>query len=73
MPIPSKRREPSGLLKLTGCTGPNLQNISVDFPLGVLCLVTGVSAAARAHGARYLYLPHVALGQAAIGRMPFDD
>ena len=47
VPIPAKRREPSGWLKLTGCTGHNLQNVSVNFPLGVLCLVTGVSGSGK--------------------------
>jgi excinuclease ABC subunit A len=44
----SRRREPSrGRIQLTGARGNNLQNLSVEFPLGVLCLVTGVSGAGK--------------------------
>jgi len=46
--IPEKRRQPShGWLRLTGCRGNNLKDITVEFPLGVLCLVTGVSGAGK--------------------------
>jgi excinuclease ABC subunit A len=45
---PEARREPRhGWVRLTGARGNNLKNISVDFPLGVLCLVTGVSGAGK--------------------------
>lgn len=45
---PEKRRQPGhGWLKLTGCRGNNLKNITVEFPLGVLCLVTGVSGSGK--------------------------
>jgi excinuclease ABC subunit A len=45
--VPEVRRKPTGLLKLTGATANNLQNLAVDFPLGVLCVVTGVSGAGK--------------------------
>jgi excinuclease ABC subunit A len=42
------RREPSrGWIRLTGARGNNLQNLTIEFPLGVLCLVTGVSGAGK--------------------------
>ncbi len=45
---PRPRREANhGRLKITGARGNNLKNISVDFPLGLLCLVTGVSGAGK--------------------------
>jgi len=45
---PEKRRAPNhGWIRLAGARGNNLQNVSVDFPLGVLCVVTGVSGAGK--------------------------
>ena len=34
-------------LKLAGCTGNNLKNVTVEFPLGKLILVTGVSGSGK--------------------------
>ncbi|MBP85487.1 MAG: excinuclease ABC subunit A [Planctomycetaceae bacterium] len=46
--IPERRRQPShGWVRLVGARGNNLKNLSVEFPLGVLCLVTGVSGAGK--------------------------
>jgi excinuclease ABC subunit A len=42
-----RRRTPQGWIKLRGARGNNLQNVTVEFPLGVLCLVTGVSGAGK--------------------------
>lgn len=45
---PQRRRQAThGKVRLTGARGNNLKNISVEFPLGVLCLVTGVSGAGK--------------------------
>jgi excinuclease ABC subunit A len=42
------RREPNhGWIRLAGARGNNLQNVTVEFPLGVLCLVTGVSGSGK--------------------------
>ncbi len=42
--IPKKRREGNGkFLKLSGATGNNLKNVSIELPLGQLICVTGVS------------------------------
>lgn len=46
--LPGQRRPTSrGWVKLSGATGHNLKNLTVSFPLGVLCVVTGVSGAGK--------------------------
>ena len=48
IPIPAKRREGNGKsIKLFGCTGNNLKDIDVEFPLGKLILVTCVSGSGK--------------------------
>ena len=41
------RRAPSGWLRLRGVTRNNLEDVAVDFPLGVLTTVTGVSGSGK--------------------------
>ncbi len=43
----SRRPTGRGAIKLVGARGNNLKNLSVEFPLGVLCVVTGVSGAGK--------------------------
>ncbi|AWH85948.1 excinuclease ABC subunit UvrA [Flavobacterium album] len=46
--VPKKRREGNGkTLKLTGATGNNLKNVSIELPLGKLICVTGVSGSGK--------------------------
>ncbi len=46
--LPQKRRQGNGhSLILKGCRGNNLKNISVEFPLGKLIVVTGVSGSGK--------------------------
>ncbi|MFY7743738.1 MAG: excinuclease ABC subunit UvrA [Flavobacterium sp.] len=46
--VPKKRREGNGkVLKLSGATGNNLKNVTVEFPLGKLICVTGVSGSGK--------------------------
>ncbi|WDR03343.1 excinuclease ABC subunit UvrA [Devosia algicola] len=78
IPVPAVRREPSPTrkLSLTGATGNNLKNVSVDVPLGMFVAITGVSGggkstlmidtmyktiARRLNGARVNPAPHESL------------
>lgn len=46
--LPGQRRPTTrGWIKLTGAKGNNLKDLTVSFPLGVLCVVTGVSGAGK--------------------------
>jgi excinuclease ABC subunit A len=47
--IPKKRKafSPQPLLKLIGATGNNLQNVTLEIPLGLLTCVTGVSGSGK--------------------------
>lgn len=46
--VPPKRREGNGkVISLEGASGNNLKDVSVDFPLGKLILVTGVSGSGK--------------------------
>jgi excinuclease ABC subunit A len=46
--VPKKRREGNGhYLELSGCSGNNLKNVSVSFPLGQMIGVTGVSGSGK--------------------------
>ncbi len=48
IPIPEKRRAGNGkVLAIKKASGNNLQNVSVDFPLGQLICVTGVSGSGK--------------------------
>ncbi|MGV9572843.1 ATP-binding cassette domain-containing protein [Streptomyces nigra] len=40
-------RTPTGTLEIRGATANNLQDVDVDIPLGVLCVVTGVAGSGK--------------------------
>ncbi|PSL91479.1 excinuclease ABC subunit UvrA [Pseudomonas sp. R9.37] len=46
-PPSQSRREPTGWLKLEGVTRNNLNDLSVDFPLGCFTAVTGISGSGK--------------------------
>lgn len=44
---PKKLRKPEAFARLVGAAQHNLRNITAEFPLGVLCVVTGVSGSGK--------------------------
>ncbi len=73
---PESRRSPrGGALRLRGARGNNLQDVDVDFPTGVLCLVAGMSGAGKSTLVRRTLFPAVAqaLQIAAPAPLPFDE
>ena len=47
IPVPKKRRKPTGFLTIKGAAENNLKNVTVDIPLGVMTSVTGVSGSGK--------------------------
>ena len=58
--VPGKRRKPTGKLTVLKAAENNLKNINVDFPLGVLTCVTGVSGSGKSSLVNEILYKHLA-------------
>ncbi len=47
IPVPSRRKEPTGWLTVKGAKENNLKNITVKIPLGIMTCITGVSGSGK--------------------------
>jgi len=47
IPVPEKRREGKGVLRVTGGKVFNIKNLNVEIPLGVMTSITGVSGSGK--------------------------
>ncbi|MDR3051824.1 MAG: excinuclease ABC subunit UvrA [Oscillospiraceae bacterium] len=47
IPVPAARKQPTGWLRVRGARENNLQRVDADIPLGVMCVVTGVSGSGK--------------------------
>jgi excinuclease ABC subunit A len=60
IPVPETRRTPSGWIKVLGAQENNLKNIDVEFPLGVVTCVTGVSGSGKSSLVNEILYKHLA-------------
>ncbi|WP_031556560.1 excinuclease ABC subunit UvrA [Lachnospira multipara] len=60
IPVPTTRRKPTGWIKVRGARENNLKNIDVDFPLGVITCVTGVSGSGKSSLVNEILHKHLA-------------
>lgn len=57
--LPKQKRKAQGSIVLEGCRQHNLKNIDVSFPLGVLCVVSGVSGSGKTSLIKHTLLPAI--------------
>ena len=60
IPVPKERRKPAGWIKVVGAQENNLKNIDVEFPLGVMTCVTGVSGSGKSSLVNEILYKHLA-------------
>jgi excinuclease ABC subunit A len=71
---PSKRRQWKRSIKLSGISENNLKNIEVEFPLGVLTVITGVSGSGKSTLIKKILYPSLSkiLGMSADSTGKYD-
>ncbi|MEC8338528.1 MAG: excinuclease ABC subunit UvrA [Planctomycetota bacterium] len=72
---PDPRPTDQGWIRLTGASGNNLKHVDVDFPLGVLCVVTGVSGAGKSSLVQETLFPALCsrLSKESSAGLPYQD
>lgn len=60
IPVPAKRKQATGWIKVRGARENNLKNIDVDIPLGVMTCVTGVSGSGKSSLVNEILYKHLA-------------
>ncbi len=60
IPVPKMRRKATGSIKVLGAQENNLKNIDVEFPLGVMTCVTGVSGSGKSSLVNEILYKHLA-------------
>ncbi len=73
--IPEQRRSERGRMKLVGATGNNLRSLDVLFPLGCLCIVSGVSGSGKSSLVQQTLYPALAQKQekSSIRALPYQE
>ena len=60
IPVPTKRRKPTGFLTIKGAAENNLKNIDVKIPLGIMTCITGVSGSGKSSLINEILYKHLA-------------
>jgi len=60
IPIPKKRRKPTGYIKIVDAYENNLKHIDVEIPLGIMTIVTGVSGSGKSSLINEILYKHLA-------------
>lgn len=60
IPVPEKRRKPTGYIKVLKAAENNLKNVDVKIPLGVMTCVTGVSGSGKSSLVNEILYKHLA-------------
>lgn len=73
--VTHRRKPEHGWLRLAGARGNNLKNLTIEFPLGVLCVVTGVSGSGKSTLVQDTLHPALCrrMRMEAPRPLPFDD